>query len=106
MLENMRAADFESATGKTCTLHLPDGSTLSVVLDSVTEKPQYRNPYAKEGHRLPFSIGLTAQQASDFIDGSCHLEFPDGRRIDGIGTSRVAPLGRDPLLAYYQMIFN
>jgi len=106
MLDRIQASDFSHATGKICTLHLPDGSALAVLLDTVTVKEQYRNPYAKEGTRLPFIANLIAQQPTEFVEGNCDFEFEDGSRIDGIDVSRVAPLGRDPMVAYYQIIFN
>jgi hypothetical protein len=106
MLERIEASDFTPSTGKVCALHLPDGSRLPVLLDEVTVKAQYRNPYAKEGQRLPFIVTLTAQQGTDFIDGPCAFEFEDSRRLEGIDVSRLAPMGRDPAFAYYQIIFN
>ncbi|HEY8026224.1 MAG TPA: hypothetical protein VIF60_16790 [Burkholderiaceae bacterium] len=106
MLDRIQASDFSHATGKICTLHLPDGVALPVLVDNVSVKEQYRNPYAKEGTRLPFIANLIAQQATEFLNGTCHFEFEDGSRIENIDVSRVAPLGRDPTFAYYQIIFN
>jgi hypothetical protein len=105
MLDRIEASDFSPSTGKICSLHLPDGKILPVLIDNVTEKPQCRNPYAQEGQRLPFSVSLTAQQATDFTEGECNIEL-EGKRLTGVGVSRVAPLGRDPMFAYYQIIFN
>ncbi len=106
MLDRLNAARFLPSEGRVCALHLPDGSSLPIMIDSVSEKPQYRNPYAPEGQRLPFSIAFTAQKPTHFEDGICALELVDGEKIEGIFVSRVAPLGRDPALAYFQLIFN
>lgn len=106
MLERVEAAHFDPLTGKVCDLHLPDGSTLPVLIDSVTGKPQSRNPYAADTQRMPFSVSLTAQCATGFIEGPCALDLDILGRVDGLYVSRVAPLGRDPAGAYFQIMFN
>ena len=106
MLDRLNAARFLPSKGKVCALLLPDGGSLQVLIESVDEKPQYRNPYAPEEQRLPFLIAFTAQEPTQFQDGICALELVDGEKIEGIFISRVAPLGRDPAGAYYQLIFN
>lgn len=87
-------------------MQLPDGSKLQVLVDNVSIKPQCRNPYAAETQRLPFSVGLTSIEATDFVEGYCSLELENFGLLEGVSVSRVAPLGRDPNLAYYQIIFN
>jgi hypothetical protein len=106
MLEHIDISDFAAVSGKISTLHLPDGSTLSVKIDNLTSKPQSRNPYAPDTQRIPFSVNMTAQQATDFIGGPCAIDIDPSVRIEGVYVSRVAPLGRDPAGAYFEVVFN
>jgi hypothetical protein len=106
MLEQVDASHFNPFIGKTCDLQLADGSILPVLIDCVTSKPLSRNPYAAEAQRLPFSVTLTATRATDFIEGSCSIELANFGRLDGVYVSRVAPLGRNPNGAYYEIVFN
>ena len=106
MLERIDASHFSPSTGKVCAMQLPDGSRLQVLVDSVSVKPQYRNPYAPETQRLPFSVALISIGATDFVEGQCSLELEDFGLLEGVSVSRVAPLGRDPNVAYYQIVFN
>jgi hypothetical protein len=105
MLEHVQASAFIPFTGKTFTLQLEDGSILPVMVDSVREKAEFRNPYASETQRLPFAVYITAQQATGFLEGPCTVELGEVR-FEGVYVSRVAALGRDPNSAYYQIIFN
>ncbi len=105
MLDLVQASVFTPFVGKILDLQLEDGSLLSVLLDTLREKAEYRNPYAPETTRLPFAVYLTAQQATDFLEGPCSIDLGDVR-LEGIHVSRVAALGRDPNGAYYQIIFN
>lgn len=105
MLDQLTAADFSHAAGTTCKL-VVEGGEFAVVIDTVTEKPQFANPYVSQERRTPFLITLRSIAPSGFCDGTCDIVFADGKRLAGIDVSRVAPLGRDPQLAYYQMIFN
>jgi hypothetical protein len=106
MLDHLTAADFSHAIGTACKLVTPESFDVAVVIDTVTEKPQFANPYVEEGRRTPFLVTLSSIAPSAFCDGPCDVVFADGKRLTGIDVSRVAPLGRDPQLAYYQMIFN
>ncbi|MFC5475424.1 DUF6916 family protein [Paraherbaspirillum soli] len=106
MLELVEASHFSSLSGTVCDLYLTDGSTLPVLVDCVTSKPQSRNPYAGDAQRMPFSVSLTAQQATAFVEGPCAMDLGTLGRVDGIYVSRVAALGRDPAVAYFQMVFN
>lgn len=106
MLELVDAAYFTPSTGQLCTLQLPDGSALPVLVDSVNVKAHYRNPYAPEQQRLPFIVTLTAQQATDFLEGPCAIDLPQRERLEGVYISRLAPLGRDPAGAYFQVVFS
>ena len=106
MLELVDAAYFNPSTGKVCALRLPDGSILPVLVDSVNVKAQYRNPYAPEQERLPFIVTLTAQQTTGFIEGPCAIDLEQRGRLEGVYVSRLAPLGRDPGGAYFQMVFS
>jgi hypothetical protein len=106
MLDRLTANDFSQATGTTCKLVTPDGSEVAVVVDTVSEKPQYANPYMDKTRRAPFMVTMTSCAPTNFCDGSCDVIFSDGKRLAGIDVLRVAPLGRDPQLAYYQMLFN
>lgn len=104
MLDLLEASHFIPLTRKSCTLHLGDGRALQMIVDEVVSKPQSRNPYTTG--RIPFSVYLTAVDASDFLEGPCALDLENFERLEGIHVSRVAPLGRDPAKAYYQIIFN
>jgi hypothetical protein len=106
MLEQLDASHFSALTGKVCDLHLQDGSILQVMVDSVSTKPQARNPYAPTTQRMPFSVTLTAVGPTAFAEGPCAIDLETFGRADGIYVSRVAALGRDPNGAYYQIIFN
>jgi len=106
MLELVDAAYFSPSTGKVCAMQLPDGGTLPVLVDSVSVKAHHRNPYAPEQQRLPFIVTLTAQQATGFIEGLCTIELEERGRLEGVYVIRVAPLGRDPAGAYFQIVFS
>lgn len=106
ILELVDAAYFIPSTGQVCALQLPDGSMLPVLVDSVNVKAQYRNPYAPEQHRLPFIVTLSAQQATGFVEGPCAIDLVQRGRLDDVYVSRLAPLGRDPAGAYFQMVFS
>jgi hypothetical protein len=106
MLDKLTAADFSHATGTTCKLVTADGFEIPVVVDTVKEKPQFANPYVEAERRTPFMVTLNSLEPTPFCDGSCDIVFGDGKRLAGIDVSRVAPLGRDPQLGYFQMIFN
>ena len=106
MLEQLDASHFSPLTGKVCDLHLQDGSVLPVMVDSVSTKPQARNPYAPETQRMPFAVTLTAIGPTEFAEGPCTLDLENFGRVEGVYVSRVAALGRDPNGAYYQIIFN
>jgi hypothetical protein len=106
MLDTVEAAHFTPLTGKVCNLHMADGAILPVLVDCVTSKPQSRNPYAPEAQRMPFSVSLSAQQATDFVEGECTIELTTLGRLESVYISRVAPLGRDPSGAYFQIVFN
>ena len=106
MLDKLTAADFSHAIGTTCKLFTPGSGEVAVVIDTVKEKPQFANPYVEKERRTPFMVTFNSVAPSEFCDGSCDIVFADGKRLTGIDVSRIAPLGRDPQLAYYQMIFN
>lgn len=106
MLELVDFSHFNALSGEVCDLHLQDGSILPVLVDCVTSKPQSRNPYAPATQRMPFSVYLTATQPTEFIDGPCTIDLENFGRLEGVFVSRVAPLGRDPKVAYYQIVFN
>ncbi|HWW04668.1 DUF6916 family protein [Collimonas sp.] len=106
MLELVDAAYFSPSTGKVCAMQLPDGSMLPVLVDSVNVKSQYRNPYAPEQQRLPFIVTLTAQQTTAFIEGPCAIDLEQRGRLEEVYVLRVAPLGRDPAGAYFQIVFS
>jgi hypothetical protein len=51
-------------------------------------------------------VQLRSLQPTDFIDGLCALELPQLGRVEAIFVSREPPLGRDPALGYFNIIFN
>jgi len=106
MLELLDASHFSALAGKACDLRLQDGSVLPVRVDSVSTKPQARNPYAPETQRMPFAVTLTAIGPTEFAEGPCAIDLEHFGRVEGVYVSRVAALGRDPNGAYYQIIFN
>ncbi len=106
MLDRIEASHFSPLTGQVFQLNTPDGGKLALMIDNVKTEPRARMPDAPEAQRMPFSVSLTAQQATTFIDGLCSMELPALGLVKDIFVSRMAPLGRDPSGAYFQIIFN
>lgn len=106
MLDRVDASHFSPFTGQTCQLETPDGEKLVLMIDNVQINPQSRMPDVPDTQRMPFSVSLTAQQATTFTDGLCSIELTALGRLENIFVSRVAPLGRDSSHAYFQIIFN
>lgn len=106
MLDRLAAAHFTPLLAQPQRLTLPDGSTLPVRIDSVSEHPRSRMPGAPAERRTPFTVTLTALAPTAFTDGLCAIDLPELGRVEGIGVGRLAALGRDPAGAYFQIIFN
>ncbi|HEX7644031.1 MAG TPA: hypothetical protein VF472_17650 [Burkholderiaceae bacterium] len=104
MLDQADAEQFSPLTGQACTMSLPDGSSLTVQIEGTWLSPKARNPHAASP-RTPFTLGLVAE-ANEFVAGPCHLRHQDRALLENAYVSRVAPAGRDPSKAYYEVIFN
>lgn len=106
MLDRLEASQFAPLLAQSQQLILPDGKALPVSVDSVREHPRSRMPDAPPDRRLPFTVTLTALEPTAFIDGLCAIDLPNLGRVKDIWVGRMAPLGRDPAGAYFQIIFN
>ncbi|TJZ79164.1 DUF6916 family protein [Chitiniphilus eburneus] len=102
MLHQIEASHFQPLVGTTCSLALPDGRALAVLVERVDLKPLSQMP----GSRMPFAVAMTALGGSDFVHGSCALELPTVGRLEGMFVSRVPAMGRDERAAYFQVVFN
>ncbi len=103
MLQQVCNEHFQPLVERPCPLYLPDGSQLPVQVEAVELRPQSRLP---ENSRTPFSVTLRSLEPTHFIDGLCALELPQLGRVDEIFVSREPPLGRDPALGYFNIVFN
>lgn len=103
MLQAVQSRHFEALQGRVGTLHLPDGSALQIHIGELEEKPLAKMRYSE---RTPFSVELSSLEPTEFVDGLCALELPELGRVDGIFVSRVPPMGRDPVLGYFHIVFN
>lgn len=103
MLRSIESQHFQALLKHTTQLHLPDGQVLEVRVESVSENPRGRIP---ENPRMPFSVALTSLAPSDFVHGLCAIELADHGRLEGVFVSRVPALGRNPELAYLDVVFN
>lgn len=106
MLDRIDADHFRPLEGARLEVETPGGDTLALTVDGVTLKPQARMPDAPADRRIPFCVTLTAVEPTAFVDGACALTLPALGRVENVWVSRVAPLGRDPAGAYFQIIFN
>lgn len=103
MLHLLQSDDFRAAFEQPLRLALPDGSELAVVVDGVSEAPQSRMP---DSPRMPFSVTLHSLQPTAFVDGLCQLHLPGVGALRDLYVSRNPPLGRDPQLGYFSIVFN
>jgi len=103
MLQQVSSEHFQSLLDQPCPLHLPDGSQLPVQVESIELRPQSRLP---ENTRIPFNVLLRSLQPTDFVDGPCALDLPQLGRVDAVFVSREPPLGRDPALGYFNIVFS
>ncbi|MHC8356438.1 DUF6916 family protein [Pseudomonas sp. LB3P81] len=103
MLQRVQHQHFQTLLGKTGTLRLPDGSELSIHIDSLEETPRSRLPNSE---RMPFSVAFNSLQPTDFVDGLCALELPELGQVEDIFVSRVPAMGRDPGVGYFYIAFN
>lgn len=103
MLRSIESQQFQALLEHTTQLHLPDGQVLEVRVESVSENPRARMP---ESPRMPFSVALSSLAPSEFVHGLCAIELADRQRLEGLFVSRVPALGRNPELAYLDLVFN
>ncbi len=103
MLQQVSNEHFQPLVNQSCPLHLPDGSLLKVQVESIQLHPRAQLP---QSPRLPFNVMLRSLEPTDFVDGLCALELPQLGRLDEVFVSREPPLGRDPTLGYFNIVFN
>ncbi|CDF84451.1 hypothetical protein ACA097_25165 [Pseudomonas sp. QL9] len=103
MLDLLHSDHFRAFLDQSLTLQLPDGNTLPIVIDTVTQAPRSAVPGST---RIPFCVTLHSSDPTDFVDGLCCLDLPGTGAIRDLFVTRNPPLGRDPNLAYYSIIFN
>lgn len=106
MLDRLAASHFAPLLHQTLRLQFPDGSTLSTRVDSVQACPQARMPQAPADRRMPFTVTLTALEPTGFAGGPCTMELPEWGPVHGIWVERLAAMGRDHDVAYFQIVFN
>ncbi|NWA29538.1 hypothetical protein HX870_02995 [Pseudomonas gingeri] len=103
MLQQVSSEHFQALMKQHCPLHLPDGSLLPIEIEAIALRPQSRLP---ESSREPFTVVLRSLEPTAFVDGLCALELPQLGRVDAVFVSREPPLGRDPALGYFNIVFN
>ncbi|WP_191489297.1 DUF6916 family protein [Pseudomonas sp. FEN] len=103
MLQQVSSEHFQLLMKQHCPLHLPDGSQLPIEIEAVELRPQSRLP---GNTRTPFNVALRSLEPTAFVDGLCALELPQLGRVDTVFVSREPPLGRDPTLGYFNIVFN
>lgn len=106
MLDRLAADHFTPLLHQTLRLGLPDGSALATRVDSIQACPQARMPHAPADRRMPFTVTLTALEATGFAGGPCTMELPEWGLVQGIWVERLAAMGRDHGGAYFQVVFN
>lgn len=106
MLDRVDVSHFGPLAGQIFQLKTPDGKELAMMVDGVKLKPYSCMPNAPATQRIPFSVSLTAQQSTAFVDGLCSMELGTLGLLENVFVSRVAPMDCDPSRAYYQIIFN
>lgn len=103
MLQRVHSHHFQPLLGQTSNLTLPDGSTLPVRIEHLEETPRSKLPNSE---RTPFSVEFNSLESTDFVDGLCALDVPELGRLEDVFVSRVPPMGRDPTLGYFYIVFN
>lgn len=103
MLRRVEHEHFQPLVGNLSQLYLPDGSALSVIIESSRLHPKSRLP---ESERMPFTVALRTLEPTLFVDGPCSIELPDLGRLDGMFVSREPAMGRDATLGYFNIAFN
>jgi len=106
MLHLISADHFRQLQGQVCEFATDSGETLLLRVDSVDLKPNARMPSAATQTRMPFSVGLTAVQATGFMDGACTVQLPQLGQVSQLMLLREAALDRDPGQHYFQILFN
>lgn len=102
MLETIEEQDFARLLNQTTQLMCSDGQTLAVCITAVHARPKSQMP----GGRKPFTVEMTSLAPTPFVMGACDMTLADGETLHGVHVSRVHPLGRDPQLGYFTLIFN
>lgn len=103
MLQQLSNEHFQALVDQPCPLYLPDGSLLPVQIQAIQLRPHARLPNCP---REPFNVMLRSLEPTAFVDGLCALELPQVGRVEAIFVSREPPLGRDPALGYFNIVFN
>lgn len=106
MLNLIGADHFRQLQGQVCEFATDTGEKLLLRVDSVNLKPNARMPSAAAETRVPFSVGLTAMQPTDFMDGGCTVELPQLGQVSHLMVLREAALDRDPRQHYFQILFS
>jgi hypothetical protein len=106
MLHAIEATHFTSLEGQAREFETADGRRVVLRVDTVRLKPSTRIPGGDDTVRTPFTVSLTAVEPTAFVHGLCAVELPGLGRVENMMVSRQAALGRDPRLAYFQILFN
>ncbi|MEJ2795113.1 hypothetical protein WAE56_17035 [Iodobacter sp. LRB] len=111
MLGNVCAEDFLPLLGKVCYFQTEQLAPVAMRVDAVTMRPKTKLPSYLNIKRLPFMVELSSATASNLADATGTLalptEEPDAyKQLHSVWIGRVASLGRDPSLAYFQLLFS
>ncbi|STR45050.1 hypothetical protein [Iodobacter fluviatilis] len=111
MLGNVCAEDFLPLLGKVCYFKTEHLAPVAMQIDAVTMRPETKLPSYLNSERLPFMVELSSAGAINMIDATGTLALPAeeteaDKQLHSVWIGRVAPLGRDPTLAYFQLLFN
>ncbi|NHQ87297.1 hypothetical protein HA050_14360 [Iodobacter sp. HSC-16F04] len=111
MLGNVCAEDFLPLLGKVCYFQTEQLAPVAMRVDAVTMRPETKLPSYLNVKRLPFMVELSSDGAGNIIDATGTLALPAEepaayKQLHSVWIGRVAPLGRDTSLAYFQLLFN
>lgn len=104
MLDKICAQDFIANIGQLCRLTSPDGYVFEPVLDSVSERTNFKRP---QDMRSPFTAILKGPLEPSFIEGTFQIEIGAKVLASNVHILRVQPpWGMDLASAYYQIVFG
>ncbi len=101
------SADFEPHIGETFQAHRPDGSVLTLTLQSIKEKPLARMSNAPVEKRMPFSLTLSGRKEAAFLSDIVFLVHESMGTFENLLISQVmSQQGMTDPDSWYQIVFN